>query len=79
MLGLIVFKMFALAFWGRLCEISLCCLHPFGYDLGRYCTLFVVMFLMLINAWISHSETIALMCGDMVRASVWSVVIGLVC
>ena len=34
MLGLIVFKVFALTFWGRLCEISLCCLHPVGYDLG---------------------------------------------
>ena len=34
MLGLIVFKMFALTFLGRWLEISLCCFHPFGYDLG---------------------------------------------
>ena len=32
MLGLIVFKVLASSFWGRLCEISLCCFHPFGYD-----------------------------------------------
>ena len=46
---------------------------------GWSCTLFVMIFHMLIDAWISHFETIAFMCGDMVRASVWSVVIGLVC
>ena len=34
MRGLIVFKVLASSFWGRLCEISLCCFHPFGYDLG---------------------------------------------
>ena len=44
---------------------------------GWYCTLFVMIFHMLIDAWVSHFETIAFMCGDMVRASVWSIVIGL--
>ena len=44
-----------------------------------YCTLFVMIFPMRIDAWISHFETIAFMCGDMVRASVWSVVMCLVC
>ena len=34
MLGLIVFKVIASSFWGRWWEISLCCFHPFGYDLG---------------------------------------------
>ena len=34
MLGLIAFNVFALMFWGRWLEISLCCFHPFGYDLG---------------------------------------------
>ena len=34
MLGLIVFKVLASSFWGRWWEISACCFHPFGYDLG---------------------------------------------
>ena len=34
MLGLIVFKVFASSFLRRWWEISLCCFHPFGYDLG---------------------------------------------
>ena len=34
MLGLIVFKVLASSFWGRWWEISVCCFHPFGYDLG---------------------------------------------
>ena len=46
---------------------------------GWSCTLFVMIFHMLIADWISHFEPMAFMCGDMVRASVWSVVIGLVC
>ena len=47
---------------------------------GWYCTLFVMIFHMLIiDALISHFETFAFMCGDMVRASAWSVVISLVC
>ena len=79
MLRLNMFEVFALTFWGRWCEISLCCFHPFGYDLGWYCTLFVMIFHMLIDALISHFETFAFMCGDMVRASAWSVVISLVC
>ena len=79
MLGLLVFKVFASSFWGRQWEISLCCFHPFGYDLGWYCMLFVMIFHMLIDAWMSHFEMIAFMCGDMVRASVWSVVMCLVC
>ena len=35
MLGLIVLKVFALTFWPRLWEISLCCWHPLEYDLGE--------------------------------------------
>ena len=46
---------------------------------GWYGTLFVMFFHMFIDAWISHCEMIAFMCGDMVRASVWSVVMCLVC
>ena len=34
---------------------------------------------MLIDAWMFPFEVIAFMYGEMVRASVWSVVIGLVC
>ena len=44
-----------------------------------HCTLFVMIFPMLIDAWISHFETIAFMWGEMVRASACSVVTGLVC
>ena len=33
MLGLIVFQVLASSFWLRWWEISLCCFHPFGYDL----------------------------------------------
>ena len=39
MLGLNKFKVFVLTFLGRWCEISLCCFHPFGYDLVWYCML----------------------------------------
>ena len=41
--------------------------------------LFVMIFHMLIDARISRFETIAFVCGDMVRALAWSVVIGIVC
>ena len=34
MLGLVVFQVLASSFWLRWWEISLCCFHPFGYDLG---------------------------------------------
>ena len=37
---------------------------------------FIIMF---IDAWSFQCEMIACMCGDMVRASAWSVVISLVC
>ena len=79
MLRLIVFKVFALTFWARSREISLCCCHPLEYDLG------VVLYdvchdvHMCIDALICHFEVIAFMCGGMARASVWSVAIGLVC
>ena len=79
MLGLIMLKVFALTFWGRWCERSLCCFHPFGYDLGWHCTLFVMIFHMLVDALIYHFQIIAFKCGDMGRASAWSAVIGLVC
>ena len=79
-LRLIVLKVFALTFWPRWWEISLCCCHPLEYDLGGwYCTLFVMIVHMFIDAWISHFEVIVFMCGEMLRALVWSVVIGLVC
>ena len=41
--------------------------------------LFVMIFHMLIDAWISHFEMIAFVWSEMVRASAWSVVISLVC
>ncbi len=34
MLGLIVFKVVGLMFWGRWLEISPCCSHPFGDEFG---------------------------------------------
>ena len=34
MLGFFVFQVLASSFWLRWWEISLCCFHPFGYDLG---------------------------------------------
>ena len=79
MLGLIVFQVLASSFWLRWWEISLCCFHPFGYDLG------VVLYVVCHD--FSHAyrcldfsfDTITFMCGDVARASVWSVVIGLVC
>ena len=69
----------ASSFWGRLCEISLCCCHPLGYDVGV--VLYVVCHVahMFTNVLISHFEVIAFMCDEMVRALFWSVVIGLVC
>ena len=52
-------------------------------DFGRIAMLGLNMLevfaLTLRGAWISHFETIAFMCGDMVRALVCPVVIGLVC
>ena len=79
MLGLIVFKVLASSFRGRLCEISLCCCHPLGYDVGV--VLYVVCHVvhMFTDVLISHFEVIAFMCDEMVRSLFWSVVIGLVC
>ena len=79
MLGFIVFQVIASSFWGRWWEISLCCFHPFGYDLGVVLYVVCHVLHMFIDAWISHFEVIAFMCGEMVRALVWSVVIGMVC
>ena len=79
MLGLIVFEVFASSFWGRWWEISLCCCHPLECDLGVVLYVVCHVLHMFIDAWISHFEVIAFMCGEMVRALVWSVVIGLVC
>ena len=79
MLGLIVFKVFALTFWARWWEISLCCCHPLEYDLEVVLYVVCHVLHMFIDAWISHFEVIAFMCGEMVRALVWSVVIGMVC
>ena len=80
MLDLIVFKVLASSFWGRLCEISLCCCHPLGYDVG------VVLYVVcrVVHTFtsvliISHFEVIAFVCDEMARALCWSVVIGLVC
>ena len=79
MLGLIVFKVLASSFRGRLCEISLRYCHPLGYDVGV--VLYVVCHVahMFTDVLISHFEVIAFMCDEMVRALFWSVVIGLVC
>ena len=77
MLGLIVFKVFALTFWARWWEISLCCCHPLECDLGVVLYIVCRVLRMFIDAWISHF-VIAFMCGEMVRASVWFVVICLV-
>ena len=81
MLGLIVFKVLASSFWGRLCEISLCCCHPLGYDVGVVLYVVCRVVQMFTNVLISHFEVIAFafVCGDMVRAPVWSVVMCLVC
>ena len=72
-------KVLASSFWGRLCEISLCCCHPLGYDVGV--VLYVVYNVVhtFTDVLISHFEVIAFMCDEMVRALFWSVVIGLVC
>ena len=78
MLGLAVFKVLASSFWGRWWEISLCCCHPLEYDLGVVLYVVCHVLHMFIDACISHF-VIAFMCGEMVRALVWSVVIGLVC
>ena len=79
MLDLIVFKVLASSFWGRWWEISLCCVHPLGYDVGV--VLYVVCHVvhMFTDVLISHFEVIAFMCDEMVRALFWSVVIGLIC
>ena len=79
MLRLIVFKVFALTFWARSREISLCCCHPLEYDLGVVLYVVCHVLHMFIDAWISHFEVIAFMCGEMVRALVWFVVNGIVC
>ena len=77
-LGLVVFKVLASSFWGRMCEISLCCCHPVGYYLGVVLYGVCHVLHMFIDAWISHF-VIAFVCGEMVRALVWFVVIGLGC
>ena len=79
MLVLVVFKVLASSFRGRLCEISLRYCHPLGYDVGV--VLYVVCHVahMFTDVLISHFEVIAFMCDEMVRALFWSVVIGLVC
>ena len=72
MLGLIVFKVFALTFGGRWCEISLCGFHPFGYDLSV--VLYVVRHVSFIclsmplwndsvHVW-RHGESFGLVCCD---------------
>ena len=79
MLGLIVFKVLASSFRGRLCEISLRYCHPLGYDVGV--VLYVVSHVVhtFTDVLIFHFEVIAFMCDEMVRALFWFVVIGLVC
>ena len=76
MLGLIVFKVRASSFWGRQCEISLCCCHPLDCDLGVDCTLFVMFFTcssMLGVRILECFEVIAFMSGEMAKSH------GLVC
>ena len=79
MLRLIVFKVFALTFLGRWREISLCCCHPLECDLGVVLYVVCHVLHMFIDAWISHFEVIAFMCGEMVVALVWFIAIGLGC
>ena len=79
MLGLIVFKVLASSFRGRLCEISLCCCHPLGYDVGVVLYVVCRVVHMFTDVLISHFEVIAFVCDEMARALFWSVVIGLVC
>ena len=79
MLRLNMFEMFALTFWGGGVRYRFVACILLDMICGWSCTLFVMIVHMLIDAWISHFETIAFMCGDMVRASVWSGVMGLVC
>ena len=55
MLGLIVFKVLASSFLRRQWEISLCCFHPFGYDLVSSCALFVIICHMRIHVLIKCS------------------------
>ena len=56
MLGLVVFQVLASSFWLRWWEISLCCFHPFGYDLGVWsCAFCVMIFHMLILVLIKCS------------------------
>ena len=57
MLGLIVFKVLASSFLGRQWEISLCCFHPFGYDLG------------VVLCVVCHDLSHAYSCFDKVFAS----------
>ena len=78
MLGLAVFKMLASSFLERWWEISLCCCHPLESDLGVVLYIVCHVLRMFIEAWISHF-VIAFVCGEMVRALVWFVVIGLGC
>ena len=78
MLRLAVFKVLASSFGERWWEILLCCWHPFECDLGVVLYIVCHVLRMFIDAWISQF-LIAFVCGEMVRALVWFVVIGLVC
>ena len=64
MLGLIVFKVLASWFWGRLCEISLCCCHPLGYDVGVVLYVVCRVVHMFTDVLISHFEVIAFVCDE---------------
>ena len=65
MLGLIVFQVLASSFWLRWWEISLCCFHPFGYDLG------------VVLCVLCHGSSHAYSCFDKVFASsFWGEVVG---
>ena len=66
-------------FWGRWWQISLCCCHPLEYNLQVVLYIVCHVVYMFIDAWISHFEVSACMCGEMVRALIWFVVIGLGC
>ena len=78
MLILVLIKCSLLRFWGGGGRYR--CVASILLDMMWVwsCTLFVISFHMIIDVLISHFETIAFMCRDMLRASVWSVVIGLV-
>ena len=74
MLGLIVFKWLLLRSGGSGGRYRCVAATLLDMIWGWSCTLFVMIFHMLIDVLTSHFETITFVCWDTVRVSVWSVV-----